>query len=119
MRERRTDGSPDPVSETPNQGTGTPRGAGRVAPMGLEGPVDSFILVQTGPGEAASVFERMRSLEGVIDAQMVTGAYDVIVRVRAADLHSLNVHFLDRLRALDEVLSALASPVMRRPGGAG
>lgn len=116
MRDRRNDGSPDPVSETPNPGPGTPGGAGRVAPM--EGPVDAFILVQTGPGKAASVFERMCSLEGVIDTQLVTGAYDLIARVRAADLHSLNVHCLDRLRALDEVLSALASPVMPRHGGA-
>ena len=119
MRDRRNNGSPDPVSETPNPGTGTPGGAGRVAPMGSEGPVDAFILVQTGPGKAASVFERMRSLEGVIDAHRVTGAYDVIARVRAADLHSMNVHCLDRVRALDEVLSALASPVMPRHGGDG
>jgi DNA-binding Lrp family transcriptional regulator len=118
MRDRRNDGSPDPVSETPNQGTGTPGGTGRAEPMGLEGPVDAFILVQTGPGKAASVFERMRSREGVIDAQRVTEAYDVIARVRAADLHSLNAHRLDRLRALDEVLSALASPIMPGHGSA-
>jgi hypothetical protein len=73
MRDRRNDGSPDPVSETPHLGTGTPGGADRVARMGLEGPVDAFILVQTGPGKVASVVERMRSLEGVIDAQRVTG----------------------------------------------
>jgi hypothetical protein len=116
MRDRRNNGSPDPVSETPNPGPGTPGGAGRVAPM--EGPVDAFIL-KPGQGRRFLPLNAMCSLEGVIDTQLVTGAYDVIARVRAADLHSLNVHFLDRLRTLDEVLSALASPVMPRHGGAG
>ena len=54
MRDRRNDGSPDPVSDTPNPGIGTSGGAGRVAPMGSEGPVDAFILVQTGQGGARS-----------------------------------------------------------------
>jgi DNA-binding Lrp family transcriptional regulator len=78
--------------------------------------VDAFILVQAEPGKAASVFERMRSLEGVIDAQMVTGPYDVIAWVRAADLHGLKALFPDRVRALDGVLRVLASPIVPRQG---
>lgn len=78
--------------------------------------MDAFILVQAEPGKAASVFERMRSLEGVIDAQMVTGPYDVIARVRAADLHGQKALFPDRVRALDGVLRVLASPIVPRQG---
>jgi hypothetical protein len=50
----------------------------------------------------------------VIEAQMVTGPYDVIARVRSADLHRLEVLFPDRLRVLDGVLRVLASPVVPR-----
>jgi DNA-binding Lrp family transcriptional regulator len=78
--------------------------------------VNAFILVQTESGEAASVFERMRSLEGVIEVQMVTGPYDVIARVRAPDLDDLKVLLPDRVRALDGVLRVLASPIMPSQG---
>ena len=84
MRDRRNDRSPDPVSERPTQGQAR-LVARAVCTYGIGAPVDAFIPVQTGPGKAAPVFERIRSLEGVIDAQRVTGAYDVIARVRAAD----------------------------------
>lgn len=42
--------------------------------------VDAFILVHAQPGRAASVLEGLRSLEGVINAEMVTGACDMIAR---------------------------------------
>jgi DNA-binding Lrp family transcriptional regulator len=75
---------------------------------------EAFILVQAGQGKAASVLEGLRSLEEVIDAQMVTGPYDVIVRVRLADLHDLDVLLSARVRPLDGVLRVLASPVVPR-----
>lgn len=72
---------------------------------------DAFILVQTEPGEAARATEDVRSLEGVTDAQTVTGPYDVIARVRVADLQDLDV-LLVGLKSLDGVLRVLASPVV-------
>jgi DNA-binding Lrp family transcriptional regulator len=120
MRYRLGGGERDPVaSETPTQGQARPVARPGWEILGGEGTVDAFILVQVEPGKAASVFERIRSLEGVIVAQMVTGPYDVIARVRAADLHSLKVPLSDRLRALDGVLHALACPVVPRQGGVG
>lgn len=41
---------------------------------------DAFTLVAQ-PGRAASVLEGLRSLEGVIDVEMVTGACDMIARI--------------------------------------
>lgn len=78
--------------------------------------MNAFLLIQTESGEAATVFERMRSLEGVIEAQMVTGPYDVIARVRAPDLDGLKVLIPDRVRALDGVLRVLASPIVPTQG---
>lgn len=79
--------------------------------MKLGRAVDAFILVQAEQGKAASVLERVRSLEGVVDAQMVTGPYDVIARVRMAE--NLDVLLMSRIRRLDGVLGALASPIDR------
>jgi DNA-binding Lrp family transcriptional regulator len=75
---------------------------------------DAFILLQAEQGKVASVFERVRSLEGVIDAQMVTGPYDVIARVRLADLDGLDFLLTVRVKTLDGVLRALPSPVVPR-----
>lgn len=76
--------------------------------------VDAFILVQARQGKAASVLQALRFLEEVIDAQMVTGPYDVIIRVRLADLHDLDVLLPARVKSLDGVLRVLASPVVPR-----
>jgi DNA-binding Lrp family transcriptional regulator len=77
--------------------------------------VDAFILVQVQLGRAASVLEGLRSLEGVIDAELVTGPYDVIALVRVPNLHDLGV-FAELLNRLDGVLRALASPVVSSDG---
>jgi DNA-binding Lrp family transcriptional regulator len=76
--------------------------------------IDAFILLQAEQGKVASVLERMRSLEGMIDAQMVTGPYDVIARVRLADLNELDFLLTVRVKTLDGVLRALPSPIVPR-----
>jgi len=81
----------------------------------LRRAVDAFILVQAKQGKAASVLERVRSVEGVADAQMVTGPYDVIARVRMAE--DLDVLLTTRIRRLDGVLRVLAAPVVSRQSG--
>lgn len=72
---------------------------------------DAFILVQSQPGKAARAAEGVRSMDGVTDAQTVTGPYDVIARVRVADLQDIDA-LLVELKSLDGVLRVLASPVV-------
>lgn len=74
--------------------------------------LDAFILVQATPGKAALVAEEVRSMEGVTEAETVTGPYDVIARVRVGNLHDLEVLITARLKTLDEVIRVLASTVV-------
>lgn len=74
--------------------------------------LDVFILVQATPGKAALVAEEVRSMEGVTEAETVTGPYDVIARVRVGNLHDLDVLITSRLKTLDGVLRVLASTVV-------
>lgn len=76
------------------------------------GALEAFVFVQTKHGHSADVLERVRSLEGVIDAQMVTGPYDVIPRVRLADLQDLDALLATRVRTLERLLRTLASPIV-------
>jgi DNA-binding Lrp family transcriptional regulator len=72
---------------------------------------DAFVFVQTKPGHAARVTEQVRSIDGVTEAQMVTGPYDVIARVRVVDLHGLNLLISGHMKTIDGVLRVLASTV--------
>lgn len=74
--------------------------------------LDVFILVQATPGQAALVAEEVRSMEGVTEAETVTGPYDVIARVRVGNLDDLDVLITARLKTLDGVLRVLASTVV-------
>jgi DNA-binding Lrp family transcriptional regulator len=114
----RADGTSDPMYARPARRRHASWSRAR-AYVRSEGMVDAFILVQAERGKAASVFAFVESLEGDIDAHMVTGPYDVIARIGAADLHTLNVKWLERVRAFDGVLRVLVSPVIPKRGGLG
>lgn len=79
--------------------------------MSRVGALEAFVFVQTEHGRSADVLEHVRSLGGMIDAQMVTGPYDVIARVRLADLQDLDALLATRVRTLEGVLRTLASPI--------
>ncbi|WP_370248781.1 Lrp/AsnC family transcriptional regulator [Nocardioides sp.] len=51
--------------------------------------VQAYILIQTDVGRTADVARAVAGLDGVTDAEAVTGPYDVIVRARAADVDEL------------------------------
>lgn len=74
--------------------------------------LDAFILVQATPGKAALVAEAMRSMELVIEAETVTGPYDVIARVRVGNLNDLDVLITARSKTLDGVIRVVASTVV-------
>lgn len=51
--------------------------------------VQAYILIQTDVGRTADVATAVAALDGVIDAEAVTGPYDVIVRAGADDVDQL------------------------------
>jgi DNA-binding Lrp family transcriptional regulator len=51
--------------------------------------VHAYILIQTEVGKAAAVAAAIAQLEGVTEAEGVTGPYDVIVRCQAKDVDEL------------------------------
>jgi uncharacterized protein with GYD domain len=47
--------------------------------------VEAFMLIQTEVGRAEVVAKQIAALTGVVSSEYVTGPYDVVVRVGAAD----------------------------------
>ena len=64
--------------------------------------VHAFVMVKAGAGQAGNVAEEIRGLEGVAEAHVVAGEYDVIAEVEAAEVY--------------QVLDAVASDMQSLPG---
>ncbi|MFB6199208.1 MAG: Lrp/AsnC ligand binding domain-containing protein [Halobacteriaceae archaeon] len=51
--------------------------------------VHAFVMVKTGAGEAESVRDAAMQLEGVIDAHVVAGNYDVIAEISGGEVYDV------------------------------
>jgi len=49
----------------------------------------AFILIETAVGKTRDVVDTLKSLEGIQSVDVVTGPYDIIAVVEAADLGSI------------------------------
>jgi DNA-binding Lrp family transcriptional regulator len=74
--------------------------------------VVAYILIQTVVGKAAMVAEKIVQIEGVQQAEDVTGPYDVIVRAEARNLDELGKLVVARVQAVDGITRTLTCPVV-------
>jgi DNA-binding Lrp family transcriptional regulator len=74
--------------------------------------VVAYILIQTEVGKAAMVAERIVEIEGVQQAEDVTGPYDVIVRAEARNIDELGKLVVARVQAVDGITRTLTCPVV-------
>ncbi len=64
--------------------------------------VKAFILIDTSPGKAKEVAQKLRGVQGVTYAHTVTGPHDIIAMVESADVSSLGelvVHNIQSIAA--------------------
>ncbi|MDO5682392.1 MAG: Lrp/AsnC ligand binding domain-containing protein [Propionibacteriaceae bacterium] len=74
--------------------------------------VKAYILVQTEVGRAATVAQEIRSLEGVLQADDVTGPYDVIVTAQADSMDRLGQLVVARVQAVPGITRTITCPVV-------
>ncbi|MPZ51280.1 MAG: Lrp/AsnC family transcriptional regulator [Acidimicrobiia bacterium] len=75
--------------------------------------VEAYVLIQTEVGQAAYVAEEVRGIEGVVQADDVTGPYDVIVRAAAEDVDSLGKMVVANIQAVSGITRTLTCPVVK------
>ena len=75
--------------------------------------VTAYILVQTEVGKAAEVAREIVGIEGVQQAEDVTGPYDVIARAEARNLDELGRLVVARVQLVDGITRTLTCPVVR------
>jgi DNA-binding Lrp family transcriptional regulator len=66
-----------------------------------------YVLVNARPGEEREIVSQIRSVPGIVRADVTFGPYDVIVEVQASDLASIGKLVYGTIRAAPGVLDTL------------
>jgi DNA-binding Lrp family transcriptional regulator len=74
--------------------------------------VRAYILIQTEVGRASDVVEAVRALGGVVEADDVTGPYDVVVRAEAPTMDDLGKMVVSQVQQVDGITRTLTCPVV-------
>ena len=74
--------------------------------------ITAYVLIQTEVGKAANVASAVRSIDGVVAADDVTGPYDVIVRTEASTMDDLGKMVVSRVQMIDGLTRTLTCPVV-------
>jgi len=74
--------------------------------------VNAYVLIQTEVGKAAAVAAEVRSVQGVTEAEDVTGPYDVIVRAEAETVDDLGKLVVARIQSVEGITRTLTCPVV-------
>ena len=75
--------------------------------------VEACILIQTEIGKAAKVAHEIANVDGVTASEVVTGPYDAIIHISAADVDSLGKLVVDRIQAVSGITRTLTCPVIK------
>jgi len=74
--------------------------------------VHAYVLIQTEVGKAAAVAAEVRSVQGVTEAEDVTGPYDVIVRAEAETVDDLGKLVVARIQSVEGITRTLTCRVV-------
>jgi len=75
--------------------------------------VEAYILIQSEVGKAAQVAQAVAGIDGVTDANAVTGPYDAIIHAEAEDVDSLGKLVVAKIQAVEGITRTLTCPVVR------
>jgi len=66
--------------------------------------ITAYVLVEGSPGKnVKNVRDQMRNIKGVINAEIVTGPYDIIVHIQAKEMSELTSIVTDKLLGIKGV----------------
>jgi len=74
--------------------------------------VQAYILVQTEVGKAAAVAVAIGQIDGVAQADDVTGPYDVIVRAEAENVDELGRLVVAEIQGVPGITRTLTCPIV-------
>jgi DNA-binding Lrp family transcriptional regulator len=63
----------------------------------------AYVLITVQSGGEKEVLKRISNLKEIIEANLVVGEYDAVVKVKVEDISELDTFLTDKLRALPDV----------------
>ncbi len=72
----------------------------------------AFVLINVESGAEDSVLEHLRNIDGVEEAYVSYGVYDLVIRVKADTMEQLKNSVTSRIRAISKVRSTLTLIMM-------
>jgi DNA-binding Lrp family transcriptional regulator len=74
--------------------------------------VQAYILIQTEVGKASTVADVIAKLPGILQAEDVTGPYDVIVRAQSETVDELGRMVVAKIQQVDGITRTLTCPIV-------
>jgi DNA-binding Lrp family transcriptional regulator len=75
-------------------------------------PVEAYVLVQASVNSSAVAGE-IRQIDGVEQAEDLSGPYDVIVKVSAPDMDSLGKMVVAKIQSVEGITRTLTCPIVQ------
>jgi len=73
----------------------------------------AFVCITTEPASMVEVLESLKAVEGVEEAQMVYGIYDIVVKVKGDSINSLKKIITENIRTISKVTTAITMIVVK------
>jgi len=74
----------------------------------------AFVFINTQRGCEATVLKKLKKVEGVDEAFVVYGVYDIIAKLKAKTINKLKETITLRIRRLDKVRSTLTMMILEQ-----
>ena len=74
--------------------------------------VQAYVLIQTEVGKAAAVAAQIGVLDGIVNADDVTGPYDVIATAEAGSVDDLGKMVVSKVQMIEGITRTLTCPVV-------
>ena len=72
----------------------------------------AFVCITTEPASMEEVLKEVKAVEGVEEANMVYGVYDIIAKVKGETMDTLKQIITEHIRRIDKVRTALTMMVV-------
>ena len=69
--------------------------------------VRAYVLISTQPGKAMDVVSHMNGEEGIVQSDAITGEYDVIAQVEAADVAGVGALIVEKIQRIEGVFKTV------------
>lgn len=65
----------------------------------------AFVCITTEPEHMVKVLRELQLVEGVEEAEMVYGIYDIVAKVKADSINSMKRIITEKIRAINKVMA--------------